>query len=184
MIIPLICSGWTLLTHQPNLLVPRVFLAEVARQTLVFQQLLKPIHQVLLSHTPTSSGVLSTPPFLLELPQLALALALALVAQPALALALAPLLTGDNVEELDTPAQPLVSVAQLAPFSTHTTPSAFKGFVFFGFVISKRIVRSWDKFLDTELACIYTEDEDFFFSVFTFGGFRSGGFIWRVKDTA
>jgi hypothetical protein len=112
--------------------VPQVSLAEVAQQILVFQQLLKPIHQVLPSHTPTSSGVLSTPHFQLELPQLALALEL--VAQPvlALALALAPLLTGHNVEELDTPAQPHVSVAQLAPTTTHTTPSAFKRFVSLG----------------------------------------------------
>jgi hypothetical protein len=82
---------------------------------------------VLLSHTPTSSGVLSTQPSLLE----PLPLELALVAQLALALALAlvPLLSGDNAEELDTPAQRLVSVAQVAPFSTHTTHSAFNGFV-------------------------------------------------------
>jgi hypothetical protein len=100
-----------------------VSLAEAAQQILVFQQLLKQTHQALLSHTPTSSGALSIQPSLLE------PLPLELVAQLALALALAPLLTGDNVEELDTPAQPLVSVAQLAPFSTHTTPSAFKGFV-------------------------------------------------------
>jgi hypothetical protein len=125
MTIRLICSGLTLLTHQRNLQVPQVSLAEAAQKILVFQQLLKQTHQVLLSHTPTSSGVLSTQPSLLE----PLPLEPVLVAQLALALALVPLLTGGNVEELDTPAQPLVSVAQHAPFSTHTTPSAFKGFV-------------------------------------------------------